>query len=90
MGGERKLLKIAQSASLDERKDNAQKCIATLKLSIPTLLDKEDNRVNNAYAAWPDRLYVIGKDGAVAYKGGPGPGGFRVEEVVDWLKKNAR
>jgi hypothetical protein len=67
----------------------AEQCTATLKLSMPTLLDKADNKVNQAYAAWPDRLYVIGKDGRIAYQGGPGPSGFKVNEVELWLKKNA-
>jgi type I thyroxine 5'-deiodinase len=61
-----------------------------LKLSLPTVVDREDNRVNVAYAGWPDRLYVIGVDGRIAYKGGPGPAGFRVGEVEQWLKRNAR
>jgi type I thyroxine 5'-deiodinase len=53
------------------------------------VIDKEDNKVNAAYSAWPDRLYVVGKDGKVAYKGGPGPGGFKPAELEAWLKKNA-
>ena len=59
-----------------------------LELTMPFLVDREDNKVNAAYAGWPDRLYVIGVDGKVAYKGGPGPGGFKPAEVEDWLKKN--
>ena len=43
-----------------------------------------------AYAAWPDRLYVVGVDGKIAYQGGPGPGGFRVNEVEAWLKVNTK
>ena len=57
---------------------------------MPTVIDREDNRANKAYAGWPDRLYVVGIDGRVAYRGGPGPGGFRVNEVEDWLKRNAK
>ena len=82
------MTKIAQTTTLEERGQVAEQCTATLKLSMPTLLDKADNKVNQAYAAWPDRLYVIGKDGRIAYRGGPGPGGFKVNEVEAWLKKN--
>lgn len=57
---------------------------------MPTLIDKEDNKVNQAYAAWPDRLYVVGKDGRIAYQGAQGPKGFKVPEVEDWLKKNTK
>ncbi len=66
----------------------AEQCAATLKLSMPTLVDGEDNAVNRAYAAWPDRLYVVGTNGRIAYQGGPGPKGFKVNEVEEWLKKN--
>ena len=88
--GEKKLLKIPQTQKIDERAAVAEQCLATLKMTMPTLLDKEDNQVNYAYAAWPDRLYVIGVDGKIAYQGGPGPRGFKVNEVENWLKGNAK
>ncbi len=84
--GKEKLLKITQTSDLDAREETASQCLATLKLSIPTVLDREDNQVNTAYAGWPDRLYVVGVDGRIAYKGGPGPGGFKVNEVENWLR----
>ena len=37
--------------------------------------------VNTAYAAWPTRLYLIGQDGHVVYAGGPGPFGFKPNEL---------
>ena len=88
--GEKRLLKIAQATKIEERAETAQQCVATLKMTMPTLLDKADNQVNYAYAAWPDRLYVIGSDGKIAYQGGPGPGGFRPIEVEKWLLENAQ
>ncbi len=86
--GKEVLKKIAQTDDEDHRGENAQQCLASLKLSMPTLLDKPDNKVNQAYAAWPDRLYVVGIDGKIAYQGAQGPKGFKVEEVENWLKKN--
>ena len=71
-----------------ERAAHAGTCVASLKLSIPTVIDRDDNAVNAAYAGWPDRLYVVGADGKIAYKGGPGPAGFKPAEVEDWLRKN--
>jgi hypothetical protein len=87
-GKEKKLLKIAQTQKIDERAEVAQQCVATLNLTMPTLIDREDNQVNAAYGAWPDRLYIIGVDGKIAYQGGPGPRQFRVDEVEKWLKEN--
>lgn len=70
--------------------ENARLTLATLNLTLPTVVDKEDNRVNTAYAGWPDRFYIIGVDGNIAYKGGPGPGGFKTGEVEQWLRENAK
>ena len=84
------LKKVGQTDSAGERAANAEICLTALKLSVPTVIDRDDNKVNAAYAGWPDRLYVVGADGKVAYKGGPGPGGFKPAEVEEWLKKNTR
>jgi hypothetical protein len=84
------LEKLGQTNTTEERAERAQQCTATLNLSIPTLVDKADNKVNQDYAGWPDRMYVIGVDGKVAYQGGPGPAGFKPAEVETWLKKNTK
>lgn len=83
-----KLTKILQTDKEQDRTENAKLCVGALKLNVPTVIDKADNKVNAAYAGWPDRLYVVGKDGKIAYKGGPGPAGFKPAEVEEWLKKN--
>ncbi|MBM3997749.1 MAG: hypothetical protein FJ303_26935 [Planctomycetes bacterium] len=88
--GEKKMLKILQTEKIDDRAENAKQCVDTLKMTMPTLIDRPDNQVNTAYGAWPDRLYVIGIDGKIAYQGGPGPGGFKVNEVENWLRANTK
>jgi hypothetical protein len=85
--GKQELLSVLQTKTLLERVKTAQTCSASLGLSIPTLVDKEDNAVNAAYAGWPDRLVVVDVDGNVAYYGGKGPSGFKPQEVGKWLKK---
>jgi type I thyroxine 5'-deiodinase len=47
-----------------------------------------DNRVDELYAGWPERLFVIGANGRIAYAGGPGPWGFKPDELEKWLTKN--
>ena len=84
------LAKVGQTDTAADRSANAAVCVAALKLSVPTVIDGADNKVNAAYAGWPDRLYVVGPDGKVAYKGGPGPAGFKPAEVEAWLKANAK
>jgi hypothetical protein len=59
--------------------------VSLLQLTMPSIIDSDDNLVNRAYAAWPDRLYGIGKDGNVLFKSGPGPAGFRTPDLEAWL-----
>jgi hypothetical protein len=84
------LEKIAQTSTIDERNRTAKICAEMLKMTMPAVVDKVDNKVNAAYAGWPERLVVVGVDGKIAYYGGPGPGGFRPAEVENWLRQNVK
>lgn len=53
---------------------------------IPLFVDPIENQADDAYAGWPERLYVIDEKGMIAYKGKPGPFGYHPEEVEAWLK----
>lgn len=88
--GKKTLEKVGQTNDLKERSERARQFLEAMNVTIPTLVDKEDNKANMAYAGWPERLYVIGTDGKIAYKGGPGPGGFAVGEMEQWLKENVK
>lgn len=66
-----------------ERADLAGTCVEELKLPMPALIDGIDDAVGKAYGGWPDRLWLIGKDGKVAYAGAQGPRGFDPEA---WAK----
>ena len=37
--------------------------------------------VARLYGGWPERLYLIGADGTIAYQGEEGPFGFHPEEL---------
>jgi Iodothyronine deiodinase len=67
---------FAQPTTLAARSEIAQVCSLKLELPIPTLVDDMENSTDLKYYALPDRLYLIGSDGRVAYRGGPGPFGF--------------
>jgi hypothetical protein len=70
-----------------ERKKVASDCAKAMKLTIPMLIDDEENTAQRAYAAWPDRFYIIGRDGKVAYRGEPGPRGFKPPAAEAALEK---
>ncbi len=40
---------------------------------MPVLVDAMDDAVSNAFAAWPERIYVIDANERIAFAGGPGP-----------------
>ena len=84
---------FAQPTTLDARSDIAQVCSLKLDLPIPTLIDDMENSTDRKYYALPDRLYLIGRDGRVAYRGGPGPFGFVASEleraIEEYLKAGA-
>ena len=73
---------LVDPVSLDERAAAADACAARLETRIPILLDDVDDAVASAYGGWPDRLYLIGRDGTVAFQGGRGPDGFQPAELA--------
>jgi hypothetical protein len=84
---ERDKVLVKDPKTLAERKGVAEEFARQFKLTLPILVDTIDNQAAAAFAAWPDRIYVLDAAGRVAYKGGPGPGGFRVAEVPPVLTK---
>jgi alkylhydroperoxidase family enzyme len=72
---------VAQPTTDEERCEVAGKCCASLHMSIPLVVDHVDDRVGHAYSGMPDRLYLIDRDGKVAYKSGRGPFGFEPGEL---------
>jgi len=51
------------------------------------VLDDFRNSTETAYTGWPDRLYVINRDGRIACKSNTGPYGFKPAEVADTLTR---
>ena len=76
----------SQHQSMDERVDVGSTCMLKLALEMPALVDEMDDNVSRAYAGVPERLYLIGRDGRVAYKGGMGPMFFQPTEWRDRMK----
>ena len=71
-----------------ERLAVAGVCMSKTALKgIPAIIDRVDDKVNAAYGAWPDRLYLVGRDGNIAYAGGKGPRDFKPDELEAAIKK---
>ena len=68
-----------QPKTSDERAEVAAACMLRHNFSFPMLLDNMDNEAEEKYISWPDRLYIVGSDGRIAYQGGLGPFYFDVD-----------
>jgi type I thyroxine 5'-deiodinase len=79
---------FASPKNFDERSEMGKLCVVKLGIKFPALIDNFDNSTERTYTGWPDRLYVIDRDGRIAYKSGPGPFGFRpagVQKALEML-----
>jgi hypothetical protein len=76
---------VAQPRTYTERASVATQCHKLLNPSIPLLVDEINDSTGNAYSGMPARLYVIDREGNVAYKSGRGPFGFKTGEMEQAL-----
>ena len=74
-------IRVAQPTTLEQRCEAANLCNSALAMGIPILVDDLDDTVGRAYSGFPDRLYLIDRDGRVVHKSGRGPFGFRPREL---------
>ena len=74
----------------DERGLVAGSCVRKLGIKFPAVLDTFGNSTEQAYTGWPDRLYLIGTNGRVAYKSKPGPFGFKTDELRAAIAKRVK
>jgi len=78
-------IKIKQPREHAERIAVADQCSSALEITMPLLVDEQNDRVGHAYSGMPDRFYVIDRNGRVAYKSGRGPFGFLPGEMEQAL-----
>jgi Iodothyronine deiodinase len=70
-----------------ERAGIAASCATHLATTMTVAVDDLDDGAALAYGGWPDRLYLIGRDGRVAYQGGEGPFGFTPAELEAAIRR---
>lgn len=68
---------VEQPVTTEERREVAKTFLEDMDFTLPSLLDDISDTASNAYVSLPDRLYLIGKDGKVAFAGDKGPFGFK-------------
>lgn len=78
-------LLFRQPTTFEERCSIADQFTSALHVNTPVVVDEIDNQVGLQYGAWPDRLYIVDREGRVAFTGGPGPFGFNPREMEQSL-----
>ncbi len=75
----------AQPKTLEQRVAIANDFAKRFKYPLPFGVDDMSNAANDAYAAWPERIYIINESGHIAYRGGIGPFNYKSAEAREWL-----
>jgi len=81
---------IDTHANMEERIEAARtlkKVAGDVLTGCPILVDRMDDSANIAFAAFPERLYVL-KNGNIVFQGGTGPNNYDINEVELFLSKN--
>jgi hypothetical protein len=76
---------VPQPREQSERNAVAEQCCSRLGITMPMLVDGMQDQVSDAYSAIPNRLYLIDRDGRVAYRSARGPFGFIPGELAQSL-----
>ena len=61
--------------------------LADQKLPCPLLVDSMTNEASISYGALPEKLVIIDAYGKIAYMGGQGAAGYKIEEMRGWIEK---
>jgi hypothetical protein len=77
----------AQPKTLEQRVAIANDFVKRFKYPTEFGIDDMSNAANDAYAAWPERIYIVDETGHIVYRGGMGPFYYHPEEARDWLAK---
>ena len=72
---------VEDPITMVERHMVAATCTEFMELEMEVIVDTMDDQVNLAYGGAPTRLYLVGKDGNIAYAGGQGPFDYKPPEL---------
>ncbi len=64
---ERENVQLAAASTADQKHGYALMCQRSLHLKFPSVVDGLDNAAEQAYGAWPSRVYVLSDDGHIRF-----------------------
>ena len=71
---------LQPARNLAEKQAHAELCLRKLSLPFPSVVDGMDGAAEKAYSAWPSRVYLVGRDGRVAFDSRLGEQDFRAAD----------
>ena len=74
---EREGITLGPARNLTEKREHADFCLRKLDLSWPAVVDTMEGAAESAYQAWPSRIYVVDRDGRIAFSSRLGEQDFR-------------
>ncbi len=81
---------VAPVRTLTEKQEHASMCSRKLHLPFPALVDGLDGAVEKAYNAWPSRVFVVARDGRIAYTTRLTELDFHPQEMEEALRQELR
>jgi len=79
---------VNQHKTVQERIEAAKQLQKNYSVTMPVVVDDIDNPFHEAYAAWPERYYIVDAESKLASIAVPGTLGYtseHVEDVRQWL-----
>jgi tetratricopeptide (TPR) repeat protein len=67
---QREQVQLAPASTDHQKREYAVMCERKLHLQFPSAVDGLDNAAEQAYSAWPGKVYVISADGQIRYSSG--------------------
>jgi tetratricopeptide (TPR) repeat protein len=80
-------ISLAPARTLPEKQEHAALCLRKLDLPFSAVVDGMDGAAETAYQAWPSRLYLVGRDGKVAFSTRLGELEFRPGDLESAIRE---
>jgi tetratricopeptide (TPR) repeat protein len=74
-------INLPAARNIAEKQDHATLCLRRLSLPFGVVVDGMDAAAEQAYQAWPSRLYLVGKNGKVAFQTRLGELDFHADDL---------
>ncbi len=78
---------LPPARSLAEKQANAELCVRKLNLPFPSVVDGMDRAAEQAYDAWPSRVYLVAADGRVTFDSRLGEQDFRPADFESAIRE---